>query len=78
MSAVGVLLHLLVHPLRNLGGKNVHQCCGCQSSHRVVLDRTSRKVGVGHKSKVIDGSDEGAQVVLVVGRVDDLTKIAGT
>merc|ERR1719336_2841154 len=57
VGTAGVLLHFLVHPLCDVWGQDLHQG-GCRKSpHRVVLDRSPRKVGVGDKSKVVDGPD---------------------
>ena len=49
-----VLLHLLVHPLCDVGGQDLHQGGRRQSPHRVVLDRPAGQVGVRDESKVVD------------------------
>merc|ERR1719370_2010183 len=61
-----VLLHLLVHPLCDVGGQDLHQGGRRQSPHRVVLDRTPWQVGVRDEGKVVDGPDQDAQVLFVV------------
>ena len=59
-----VLLHLLVHPLCDVRGQDLHQGGRRQSPHRVVLDRPAGQVGVRDESKVVDSPD--AQVLLLV------------
>ena len=54
VRAAGVLLHLLVDPLRYVGRQDLHQGGGRQSSHGVVLDGSSRQVSVRHKGKVVN------------------------
>ena len=66
MRSVGIFLHLLVHPVRDVWRQDVQQRRRRQPLHRVVLDRTSWQIGIGDESKVVDGPDEGAEVVLVV------------
>ena len=57
MAAAGVLLHLLVDPLRDVGRQDLHQRGGRQPPHRVVLDGAAGQVSVGHKGEVVDGPD---------------------
>ena len=82
MGAAGVLLHLLVDPLGYVRGQDLHEGGGGQSPHGVVLDGSSRQVGVSHEGKVVDcpavkmsvsqisltldSPDEGPEVLLVV------------
>ena len=54
VGAAGVLLHLLVDPLRYVGRQDLHQGGGGQSPHGVVLDGSSRQVSVRHKGKVVN------------------------
>ena len=54
VAAARVLLHLLVYPLRDVRGQDLHQGGGRQSPHRVVLNSAPGEVGVGHEGKVID------------------------
>ena len=54
VAAARVLLHLLVDPLRDVRGQDLHQGGGRQPPHRVVLDSAPGEVGVGHEGKVID------------------------
>ena len=54
VAAARVLLHLLVDPLRDLRGQDLHQGGRCQSPHRVVLDSAAGQIGVGHEGKVIN------------------------
>merc|ERR1719320_593860 len=61
-----VLLHLLVHPLCDVRGQDLHQGGRRQSPHRVVLDRPAGQVGVRDEGKVVDGPDQDAQVLFVV------------
>ena len=54
VGAAGVLLHLLVDPLGYVRGQDLHEGGGGQSPHGVVLDGSSRQVGVSHEGKVVD------------------------
>ena len=75
MRPVGILLHLLVHPVRDVRRQDVQQRRRCQPLHGVVLDRTSGQIGIGDEGKVVDGPDEGAEVVLVVRRQHHLLQV---
>ena len=54
VGAAGVLLHLLVDPLRYVGRQDLHQGGGGQPPHGVVLDGSSGQVSVRHKGKVVN------------------------
>ena len=65
MAAARVLLHLLVDPLRDVRGQDLHQGRGRQSPHRVILNRAPGEVGVGHEGKVIDGPEDHSHHIFV-------------
>ena len=54
MRAAGILLHLLVDPLRYVRGQDLHESGGGQSPHGVVLDGSPGQVRVRHEGKVVD------------------------
>ena len=54
MGAAGILLHLLVDPLRYVRRQDLHESGGGQSPHGVVLDGSSGQVSVCHEGEVVD------------------------
>ena len=62
-------------PFSYFRGQNVQQCGGGQPPHGVVLDGAARQVSVGHEGEVVDGPDEGAEVLLVVWRIHHVLEV---
>ena len=72
-GVAGVLLHLLVDDRGHLGGQNLRQGRGAELLHRVVLDWAAREVGVCLESELVNGSDEGGKILLVIGILHHLS-----
>ena len=71
----GVLLHLLVDALGHLLGQDLRQRGGAELLHAVVLDGAAGEVGVGLEGELVDGADEGREVLLVVGVLHHLLQL---